>query len=274
MTTQPASPLLRRFAREHPVHDSRAIWDEAVETAARQRHRGAGDESAGDTIAKLRNKLKGEVVAFHKRLGVAKEGDSGNRWRVQIPLTLFPKRDQGFTDVECAIEFEAAGGAPFRVVDALPYDKADTLGEASMGAELDVEANAKAGVPLAIPAGSTVASASARIYGTAKANFKYTVQRSTVTCEVTEGTGALWRLENPARPEELAAESHQLAVIIEATPDCVLGAVGLLKARSEVQWLASSAGRLFANLGAAMQKFSNDGAPVEAYGEWRDILPH
>jgi hypothetical protein len=40
-----------------------------------------------------------------------------------------------------------------------------------------------------------------------------------------------------------------------------------------VQWLASSVGRFFANLGDSLRKFMNDGAPVEAFGEWRDILP-
>lgn len=273
MNSQPISPLLRRVAREHPAYDAKKLWDDAVETAARSRRRGMDDASAGDTIARLRNALKGEVVAFHKLLGVAKEGNDGNRWRIQVPLTLFPKRDQGFTHIECGIEFEAVGGAAFRVIDALPYDKSDTMAEAAMGSELQVDASAKAGAPLPIAEGATVASASAKVYGSAKANFKYSVQRATVTCEVLNGTGALWRLENPSRPEELAAEGHQLAVILEAAHDSVINAAGYLKARSEVQWLASSVGRLFSNLGDSFHKFFNDGAPVEAFGEWRDIIP-
>jgi hypothetical protein len=273
MTSQPITPLLRRVARQHPAYDAKQLWDDAVETAGRDRHRGADGVSAGETIARLRNALKGEVIAFHKLLGVAKEGTDGNRWRVLVPLTLFPKRDQGFTDVECGIEFEAEGGAAFRVIEALPFDKADMLAEASMGSELQVEASAKAGAPLPIAIGTTVASASAKVYGTAKVNVKYNVRRPTVECEVLHGTGALWRLQNPSRPEELSAESHQLAVILEASPGTVLNAAGYLKARSEVQWLASSIGRLFANLGDAMHKFLNDGAPVEAFGEWRDVIP-
>lgn len=273
--SQPITPLLRRVAREHPAYDAKQIWDDAVETAVRSRHRGSPEgAAASDTIARLRNALKGEVIAFHKILGVAKDGDAANRWRVQIPLTLFPKRDQGFTQVECAVEFEAVGNAPFRVIDALPVDKDETLAEASMGSELQVEASAKAGAPLPIAIGTTVASASAKVYGNAKVNLQYTVRRSTVQCEVLNGTGALWRLENPSKPHELAAESHQLAVILEAGSDCVLNAAGYLKASSEVQWLSSSVGRLFENLGDAWRKFVNDGAPVEAYGEWRDVIPH
>jgi hypothetical protein len=271
MTAQSVTPLLRRMAREHPAYPAKQLWDEAVETAGRSRHRGKAETSASATIAQLRNALKGEVVAFHKQLSVAKDGD-GRRWRVQIPLTLFPKRDQGFTDVECAVEFEAPSGASFRVVDALPVDKADTLAEAAMGAELQVEASAKAGAPIPIAVGTTVAAASAKVYGSAKMGMQYSVRRSTVQCEVLKGTGALWRLENPSRPHELAAESHQLAVVLEADPGCVLNAAGYLKASSEVQWLSSSVGRLFENLGESIRKFMNDGAPVEAYGEWREIV--
>jgi hypothetical protein len=106
-----------------------------------------------------------------------------------------------------------------------------------------------------------------------KVDLHYTVRRATVTCEVLNGTGALWRMENPSRPDELSAESHQLALILEAPPGCTLNAAGYFKARSEVQWLSSSVGRLFENLGDAFRKFFNDGAPVEAFGEWHDIIP-
>jgi hypothetical protein len=275
MSSPSVSPLLRKVVQNFPAYDARKMWDETVEELSSARFRGEEASGATEAFARLRAALRGEVVAFHKLLYVVPEGDGAagaRKWRVSIPLTLFPKRDHGFVSVECAVEFEGRGGE-FRVLEALPLDKSDTLAEASMGAELQVEASGKVGAPIALAAGNTVASASVKVYGSAKTNFDYTVKRATVVCEVLHGTGALWRLENPARPEEVAAESHSLEVILETAGDCTLSAAAYLKAASEVQWLSSSVGRIIANLGDTIRRFFGDGAPVEAYGQWADILP-
>ncbi len=271
------TPLLRDLAAQFPAYDARSLWNEAVDAASSlPRHRGADGEDLADALATLRLAMKGEVVAFHKYLDIkpAEGAAAGSRrWLVRVPLTLFPRRDHGFTRVECALQFAAPrDGGRFRVIDAMPVDRSETLAEAAMGAELQVEASAKAGAPIAIPVGSTVASASAKVYGSGKANFKYTVQRAAVVSEVVGGTGALWRLENPSRPDELAAEGHQLAVVIEADERCSLDAAGYVKAYSEVQWLSSSVTNFLKNLGDTVRRYFAEGAPVEAYGEWRDIL--
>lgn len=273
MTTA-ITPLLRTLADAYPPHAARASWDAVVDEASKQRYRGAGETALADQLAQLRQELRGEVVAFHTRLDVKSEGggDGKQTWTIGIPITLFPKRDQGFVDVKCAMQFDAAAGGQFRVLKALPLEKSDVVAEAALGAELQVEASGKMGAPIALPVGSTVASASAKVYGNAKTKFNYTLRRKTVECAVVRGTGALWRLENTSRPEELAAESHSLAVVIETVGDCSLNAAGYLSAASQVQWLTSSVGRMLENLGDAVHRFFNAGAPVEAYGQWTDIL--
>jgi len=241
-------------------------------------YRSGDNQNAGSVMAALRTRLAGEVVAFHKDLRLTPqpaEHASLRRWQIGIPLTLFPKRNQGFTRVECAMEFAAPNGGVFRVIDAVPVDRSEAVAEAAMGAELQVEASGKAGIPIPLGvADRTVAAASAKVYGRAKTDFKYSVRRAVVTSEVTRGTGALWRLENPSNDEQLAAESHQLSVVVETESGVRLDGAGYLKAYSEVQWLTSALGDLLENLSAAFRKFVAAGAPAEAYGEWADILPH
>jgi hypothetical protein len=279
MATTTFSPALRAVTRAHPAFNRSELWMDALRDAGRMPDfRSGTDETAGSVIAALRSRLAGEIVAFHKLLIVTPQPSttpSMRRWQIAIPLTLFPKRDQGFTRVECAVEFAAPQGGTFRVIDAVPVDRAETVAEAGMGAELQVEASGKAGVPIPLGVGDrTVASASAKVYGHAKSDFKYSVRRAVVTSEVTRGTGAAWRLENPSDRERLAAESHQLAAIVETEGDVRLDAAGYVKAYSEVQWLTSALGDLLANLSAAFRKFIASGAPAEAFGEWSDLLPH
>ena len=276
--TRALSPALRVLASAHPAFDSSSLWKSAIEYAyAMPRHRSAGDDSPGRLLETLKARLEGEVVAFHKSLVVtAQASDASNRarWQIGLPLTLFPKRDEGFTRVECAMELSANRGAFFRVVDALPIDRAETMAEVGMGAELQVEASGKAGAPILLgPGTQTVATASAKVYGHAKSDLRYSLRRATVTSEVTRGTGAAWRLESAGDCERMTAEGHQLTLIVETEGTPVLNAAAYVKAYSEVQWLTSAAGNLIKNLGQVFRKFVAAGAPAEAYGEWEDILP-
>jgi hypothetical protein len=271
------SPALRALTREHPPINSSALWLDALREANSIAEFRSGDgESAGSVMAKLRSRLAGEIVAFHKLLIATpqKNGDGDqHRWQVAFPLTLFPKRNQGFSRIDCAVEFAAPDGGVFRIVEALPFDRSETVAEAGMGAELQVDANGKAGLPISLGLSErTVASASAKVYGQAKTDFHYTIRRAAVTSEVTHGTGAAWRLENPSNNEQLAAEGHQLSVIVETEGEVRLDVAGYVKAYSEVQWLTSAVGDLLHNLSESVQKFLRSGAPAEAYGEWHDVL--
>jgi hypothetical protein len=172
--TQGMSPALRVLTSAHPPFDAASLWKGAIDYAyAMPRHRAAGQESPGRLLETLKARLEGEVVAFHRSLVVTpqtSDSESRRRWQIEIPLTLFPKRDEGFTRVECAIELVAERGIFFRVVDALPIDRAETMAEVGIGAELQVDASGKAGAPILLgPGTQTVASASAKVYVTRRA---------------------------------------------------------------------------------------------------------
>jgi hypothetical protein len=280
MSTHEISAPLEKLVAEHPI-DS-AMWDHAIEAAwSAPRERG-DEEKPAEKLIRLRKAIEGELVAFHRALEVFPyTGDDlpcpeGARLiRVGVPLTLFPKRDRGFTRVECIVELSAGGdGDAPRVLQVLPKDRSEVVATAAMGASLDLDTNVKLGIPLPLPGGSAVSSAAAHVYGKAEAAFVYEARRIFTATEIVGGTGARWRLEDPSRPDRVGVESHQLMMVIAVKNGATaLRAAGYLQAYSDTQWLTSSVGGFWQNLAASVRKFFQRGAPVEAYAEWEVTLP-
>jgi hypothetical protein len=283
--TIPQTAGLRTLIQQHPPRNAGEVWDSAIEAAldlpSMQRSK-TTEPSPAQKIARLRDQLKGELVAFHERLLIEPyRGDDFARsdgetfWTVKVPLTLFPKRDQGFTHVECILELSSEGDAGgFRVLQVLPEGRSDVLARAELGASLDLETNAKLGLSLPVaPEAKVVSTAAAQVYGRASANFVYEARRVCVESEIVAGTGARWRLDDVSKPERVGVESHQLAVVLKVQKGAPpLHAAGFLQAYSETKWITAAVGSVWQNLKDALRKFFKGGAPIEAYGEWRDIL--
>ncbi|HEX7842078.1 MAG TPA: hypothetical protein VF469_31620 [Kofleriaceae bacterium] len=280
------SPELQETLRHHPPSPPvDRMWDEAIEQSySIPVARGGGaHETPAERLVRLRDKLKGELVAFHDRLHVEPYkgqelacAEARRLWLVRVPLTLFPKRDQGFSRLECIVELRSeAAPQGFRVVKTLPEPRAEVVGKVELGAKLEVETSAKLGARLPLPPVLTlVGDVATEVYGKAQADFTHELRRECVVSEIVEGTGARWRLDDLSHPERVTVEGHELALIVEASPAAVpLHATGLLQAYSDVRWLTSSLGSLWQSLKGRVLEFFRRGAPLEAYGEWREILP-
>jgi hypothetical protein len=280
------SPELEHLVRQYPPGPPvDRIWDEAIEQSYElpiARGHGTPD-SPTERMIRLRDQLKGELAAFHERLHVEPYaggdltcGDGRRLWMVRVPLTLFPRRDQGFSRIECIVELHAESrDRAFRVVKLLPELRGELVGKLELGAKLDVETNTKLGARLAVPGvGVVVGTVATELYGKAEAGFSHALRRECVVSEIVNGTGGRWRLDDLTHTERVAAEGHQLALIVEvAAGGAPLHGVGLLHAYSDVRWLTSSLGSAWQSLKGRILEFFRRGAPIEAYGEWRDILP-
>jgi hypothetical protein len=275
---------LRELVSQHEPAHSELLLDEAVEAAWRQHPSRAGGPPPGELMERLREQLRGELVAFHQRLLVRPYEASDvsptpgcSLWLVCIPLTLFPKRDQGFSRVECIVDFRTEGDAwdTLRVVKLLPEERGRVMARAELGGELQFEASAQVGLRLPVPPARLAEEVGARLYAKGQVGpFVYEASRMCVETEILQGTGARWRLDDTSSPERVGAESHQLAVVLEVRPGAPrIDAAGYLQAYSDVHWLTQTVGSFWMNLKGALRDFFHNGIPVEAYGEWRDVLP-
>jgi hypothetical protein len=276
-------PLRELLSRREPV-DTERLLDEAVQDAWRQPVSRAGGTPPGELMAGLRERIQGELVAFHRKLPVrpyqgAEVSPSPGYalWHVSIPLTLFPKRDQGFSRVECLVYFRAGeeDWASCRVVKLLPEVRSRVMASAELGGELQFDASAKVGLTMRLPPTLLADEVSARLYAKGTVGpFMYSATRMCVETEIVEGMGARWRLDDLSSPERVGAESHQLAVVLEVREGAPrIDAAGYLQAYSDVHWLTATLGSFWMNLKASLRNFFRSGMPVEAYGEWSDILP-
>jgi len=284
MTDEQLTPALRHLLTQRPPMDSERLWDEATEAAWRIPSSRAEGPPPGERLARLREQLKGELVAFHKQLRVTPYTGTGlssapgwRLWQVDIPLTLFPKRDQGFSRVECLVEFLPADeqARTLHILKLMPEERGVVQARAEFGGSLQVEANAKVGVRLPVPGLALSDEVAARVYGQAQVGpFVYEARRMCVETEIVEGMGARWRLEHDAAsPSRIGAESHQLSVMLEVRQSASpIDAAGYLEAYSDVHWLTQTVGGFWQNLGVTLRNFFKRGAPVSAYAEWHDVL--
>lgn len=105
MTLPIGNSALQRLVSAHEPLETGDLWDQAVAAAWNQPvMRSSLDAEPGERMAHLRDSLRGELVAFHKRLPVRLYAGTdlsalvrAGLVQVDIPVTLFPKRDQGFT---------------------------------------------------------------------------------------------------------------------------------------------------------------------------------
>lgn len=284
MSDAQMTQALRVLVAQHHPMDSERLLDEAVQAAWRQPSGRAGGPSPGEAMADLRERLRGELVAFHRWLPARPYEASDvvptpgcSLWLVGIPLTLFPRRDRGFSRVECIMDFrveDAAAWDAFRVVKLLPEERSQVMARAELGGELQLDASAKVGLKLPVPRMMLADEVGARVYAKGEVGpFVYEATRTCVETEVIQGTGARWRLDDTSSPERVGAESHQLAVVLEVRDGAPpIDAAGYLQAYSDVHWLTQTVGSFWMNLKESLRHFFRSGLPVEAYGEWRDIL--
>lgn len=284
MADEQLTPALRDLVARHPPTNTERLWDEISEAAWKLPRSRGEMELPGERVARLRERLHGELIAFHQRLLVTSytAGDMPCApgcalWRVDIPLTLFPKRDQGFSRLECLVEFRMDGERTdcFRVLRLFPEERSMVQAHAELGAALALDVGAKVGVPLpAVPGLALTDEVAARVYGkTAVGPFIYEARRTCVETEIFEGTSARWRLDDTSSPERVGVEGHQFSVLLEVKQGAPpLHAAGYLEAYSDLHWLSATVGGFWQNLKQALRDFFKRGAPVEAYAEWRDIL--
>jgi hypothetical protein len=276
-----------------PAANAEGLLGDAIQAAREAEDlgfRGQHDEEPlSERLAGLRESVRKELVAFHDHLTVAPyaAGDltttPGRRlWRVDVPVTLFPKRDKGFDRVECAVEFTADNDADFlRVVGLFPKERDRVFGHTEYGldATLQLKVSREEGVlpsalaGLAQAPGVKVEEAAARVYGKTDWHFAREHYRACVQAEIVRGTGARWRLDDPDDQRTVAAESHRLSVVLE-TGEGVgpVQAAGYLLAQSSTRWLTATLQSVWERFTEAIRALFSRGVPLEAYGAWKDIL--
>lgn len=275
---------LRELASQHAPGDSQRLLDEAVDAAWHQRPSRAGGPPPGEVMAAFRERIQGELVSFHRHLPVrpydgpdVTPSPGASLWRVDIPVTLFPKRDMGFARVECIVDFRAEDDTwdAFRVVKLLPEARTRVMARAELGGELQFDASARVGLSMRLPPTMLADQVGARLYATGQVGpFVYEAARDCVLAEVVEGTSGRWRLDDTSETRKVGAESHQLAAILEVREGAPpIDAAGYLQAYSDVHKLTQTLGSFWMNLKAGLRDFFKKGLPVEAYGEWKDVLP-
>jgi hypothetical protein len=278
------NPALKDLMSRHPPTDTERLWDQLTEAAWKLPKSRGEAELPGERVAKLRERLRGELVAFHKRLLIAPytRGDvtcspGCTLMQVNFPVTLFPKRDQGFKQVDCMVEFSTSDGSTdaFRVLRLFPEERSIVQAHAELGASLQVDANARVGLKLPpTPALALSDEVAARVYGNLEVGqFNYEARRMCVETEIIEGTGARWRLDDTTSAEKVGVESHQLAVVLEVKQGAPpIHAAAYMQVKSDPHWLTATVGSFWQNLQTALRNFFKGGVPREAYGEWQDIL--
>ncbi|MFP2903873.1 hypothetical protein ACLESD_02130 [Pyxidicoccus sp. 3LFB2] len=261
-------------------------WDEAVHDAFRLRSRPAAlarHPHLGWHFIQLRSLANAELVSFHHELTVTPYRgpevpcpDGYSLWRVDLPLTLFPKRDSGFSRIECRVEFSTDEESPdaFHVLQLLPEQGSEVKSRAELSGSLQIDTLVNLGIWVPHPTARSTADAAVERYGNdgLRPPVSEGVRRRAKT-ELLRGTGARWYLEALAQPPVRGAESHQLGVILAVKPGApALHAAGSLLACSDEDWMSQSVGSILREFNSDVRDFFKRGAPAEGYGAWRDLL--
>ncbi|MCI0738430.1 MAG: hypothetical protein L0Y72_05255 [Gemmataceae bacterium] len=276
-------------AETAPLAAADDLWRAAIREAGDldvQRSSGQSADGA-QRLARLREALMGEMAAFHERLTVSpyKGNDFPAKpyrklWQVDIPVTVFPKRDRGFDLVECLVEFGAENKADYlQVVGLFPKERDRVFGKTQLGldAKLQLDASQALGVLPAALAGAggltTVEEAGLKFKVSTKFDVEHTHFRNCAMVEIVRGIGGRWRLDDPHNQRTVRAESHQFQAILE-TADGIgpVHAAGYIQAQSSLRWVTATLGSIWESLKDKVKALFGRGIPVEAYGEWTDIL--
>ncbi|WP_164016900.1 hypothetical protein [Pyxidicoccus trucidator] len=286
MSHELMSEALERFLEVHPPVGSLPRWDEAVHDAFRLSTRSAAlcdGTHLGEYFIELRKQATAELVSFHRELTVTPYRglevpcpDGYSLWQVDISLTLFPMRGQGFSRIECLVEFSTEVESPdaFRVLKLLPEQGAEVKARKELSGSLQLDTLKKVGLWVPLPTARLTAEVAVERYG--KEGVGPLISEAVRRCAQTEVlgvTGARWRLKALAQRQMPGAESHQLSVILavkQGTP--ALQAAGSLLACSDEDWLSQSVGSILLEFDSDVRRFLKSGAPAEGYGEWKDIL--
>ncbi|HEY3570027.1 MAG TPA: hypothetical protein VGP73_18990 [Thermoanaerobaculia bacterium] len=275
------SALESLLKHQPPLTDGGIPWDEAIMAAAMMDRVRGVRESPEERMRRLRDELAGELVAFHHELHVVpydkgsyEPAKGAGLWKVSIPVTLFPRRNQGFTRIECVVELATQTGRGLRVIEIQPPPRSRVLARAELGGRLEFKTNGKLAIPVPLYPGISVIEAAGKIYGEADAGpFTYQAVRMCSESEILRGIGARWRLEDPQEPQRVGIESHKFGVVLEVEIGAgkVSGA-GYLQAFSSTEWLTMNVGSVWRELRGKLHNFFQRGAPVEAYAEWEHII--
>jgi hypothetical protein len=275
-----------------PFADADLLMKQAIQTAKEAEEAGFRGETGrpvSEQLARLRESLKKELVAFHERLSVAAyqgadhaPADGRRLWQVGVPLTLFPKRDMGFDRVECVLEFVPENPADhLRVIGLRPGDRDRVLASVEVGldARLQLGVSKQEGVlpegltQLGELAGVNVGEAELKVYGKGKFQRARELYRKCAEAEIVRGTGARWRLDDPHDQRLVAVESHQLTVILETGKEVgPINTAGYLEAYSSTRLMTATLESLWERFTEAIRSLFTRGVPLQAYGEWKDIL--
>lgn len=269
-----------------PTLDVDDLWRDAINQASRYGpQRSSAGEPLDERLREMRDLIGKELVAFHEALIVTPHaGDAAptmpqsQLWDVAIPLTLFPKRDHGFSRLECIIKFAVEDSNPgtMRVLRLKPSDRTEVLARVDLGARLQVSTNAELNVPIPELEGTTVANVAGEIYGGVEVGrLTYEATRSCVESEIVGGTGGRWRLDDLRDSRQVAIEGHQLSVVLEvADAAASVSGAGYLQAYSDTNWLTHALdGSLWEDFSGALRTFFRRGLPTESYAEWNNIVP-
>ncbi|MFY1828978.1 hypothetical protein ACN47A_23865 [Myxococcus fulvus] len=275
-------PPLERFLEEHPPLDVMDLWDAAVHDAFRLSGEFGTEVEASrlkQTFLDLRRQATSDLVSFHDEAQATPyDGPSiacpegFSPWRVEVLLTLLPKRPLGFARVEVLLELYSSASRPddCRVLAVLPA--AHSMLEACDASEntLQLDTLPRVGHVNPLPRARRLSQVLLEHYGP-EDRYHPGAVRTCVAAQARGATGARWRLD--ATSTHVGAESHRLTLIIAVKKGApALHAAASLMAHSQENWLDAVVGPLWRDFETSVREFLLIGAPARAHGEWTHVL--
>jgi len=236
--------------------------------------------SAEEAIEVLRREQKACLMAFPARLGVIQlpplaAYPGWSVWRVDVPLTLFPSRDRGFTVVDAAVQFQAHRRDSLQVLEVHPAPQDHSLAQIHLQASVSLASSLAAGIPMPLMGPEATI---ARVAETLDASFRtnllnFEIVRRCLDSAALGGGRAVWRLDKPDTPLAVQLDAAKLSVEVAVAPkagpvSAYAAAVGCTKS----QWLSADLGSLYQHLCRLLGDLFVQRLPVECREEWRDLF--
>lgn len=283
-------PDLRGLIPRDPPAQTAAMWERALDRA-----RGLGDldeplgfrgdhaplHSAAQALERLRDELAQCVMAFQAVPSVRRLPDDAgypgwHAWHVDVPLTLFPSRDRGFTVVDIAVQFETARPSTLQITRLSPAIATRSQAEIQLSAALSLGVSRAAGLPMPLTVDqATVADVAGALGWQLKPRaLASEVSRMCRAAYILEGVRAAWRLDRPEAPLAVGLDAALLAIDLVAAPDAgPVTAYGAAIGSTRGIWLSASLGALYAHLKDLLGGLFIKRQPVECRATWPDLLP-